>query len=79
MKETPERLLERLLKEVSSDGEEYQKQPEGSVRSRLEGRIEGMITAAWLLDAIDHDSAQGLADLHLKRKLTLSDLGFEGE
>ena len=79
MKGNPERRLELLLKEVSSDGEEYQKQPEGNVRSRLEGRIEGMITAAWLLDAIDHDSAQGLADLHLKRKLTPNDLGFEGQ
>lgn len=79
MKGNPERRLELLLKEVSSDGEEYQKQPEGNVRSRLEGRIEGMITAAWLLDAIDHDSAQGLADLHLKRKLTPNDLGFAGE
>lgn len=79
MKGNPERRLELLLKEVSSDGEEYQKQPEGNVRSRLEGRIEGMITAAWLLDAIDHDSAQGLGDLHLKRKLTPNDLGFEGQ
>lgn len=79
MTETPEQRLERLLKEVSSDGADYQKQPDGNARSRLEGRIEGMITAAWLLDAIDHDSAQGLADLHLKRKLTPDDLGFESE